>query len=101
MKKFDTRTYLYIAAAGMVLILVLVAIYMLTPVSKADTTQYVYIDDDDTRDSVITKVGAIANTAGMTGPATLIRHSNYSDHIRTGRYAIEPKEGAFVVFRHL
>ena len=101
MKKFDTRTYLYIAAAGMVLILVLVAIYMLTPVSKADTTQYVYIDDDDTRDSVITKVGAIANTAGMTGLATLIRHSNYSDHIRTGRYAIEPKEGAFVVFRHL
>ena len=101
MKKFDTRTYLYIAAAGMVLILVLVAIYMLTPVSKADTTQYVYIDDDDTRDSVITKVGAIANTAGMTGLATLIRHSNYSDHIRTGRYAIEPNEGAFVVFRHL
>lgn len=85
----------------MVLILVLIAVYMFTPVSKADTTQYVYIDDDDTRDSVITKVGAIANTAGMTGLATLIRHSNYSDHIRTGRYAIEPNEGAFVVFRHL
>ena len=48
MKKFDTHTYLYIAAAGIVLILALVVIYMLTPVSKADVTQYVYIDDDDT-----------------------------------------------------
>ena len=101
MKKFDTRTYLYIAAAGMVIILALVVIYMLTPVSKAETTQYVYIDDDDTQDSVIAKVGAFSHTAGMTGLTTLIRHSKYSDHIRTGRYAIEPNEGAFVVFRHL
>ena len=101
MKKFDTRTYLYIAAAGMIIILALVIIYMLTPVSKAETTQYVYIDDNDTQDSVIAKVGVFSHTAGMTGLATLIRHSNYSEHIRTGRYAIEPNEGAFVVFRHL
>ena len=101
MKKFDTHTYLYIAAAGIVLILALVVIYMLTPVSKADVTQYVYIDDDDTQDSVIAKVGAIGHTAGMTGLTTLIRHSNYGERIRTGRYAIEPNEGAFVVFRHL
>ena len=101
MKKFDSHTYLYIAAAGIVLILALVVIYMLTPVSKADVTQYVYIDDDDTQDSVIAKVGAIGHTAGMTGLTTLIRHSNYGERIRTGRYAIEPNEGAFVVFRHL
>ena len=101
MKKFDTHTYLYMAAAGIVLILALVVIYMLTPVSKADVTQYVYIDDDDTQDSVIAKVGAIGHTAGMTGLTTLIRHSNYGERIRTGRYAIEPNEGAFVVFRHL
>ena len=101
MKKLDSRTYLYIALAGLVLILVLTVTYMLTPVSKADTTQYVYIDEDDTQDSVIAKVGAFSHTAGMTGLTTLIRHSNYDKHIRTGRYAIEPSEGAFVVFRHL
>ena len=84
MKKFDSHTYLYIAAAGIVLILALVVIYMLTPVSKADVTQYVYIDDDDTQDSVIAKVGAIGHTAGMTGLTTLIRHSNYGERIRTG-----------------
>ena len=67
MKKLDSRTYLYIALAGLVLILVLTVTYMLTPVSKADTTQYVYIDEDDTQDSVIAKVGAFSHTAGMTG----------------------------------
>lgn len=101
MKKLDSRAYLYIALAGLVLILVLSVTYMLTPVSKADQTQYVYIDEDDTQDSVIAKVGAFGHTAGMTGLSMLIRHSSYDKHIRTGRYAIEPSEGAFTVFRHL
>ena len=96
-----SRIYLYVAAAGLLLIIGIIAFYAFTPVSKADSTQYLYIDDDDTQDSVIAKVGAIGHTAGMTGLTTLIRHSNYGERIRTGRYAIEPNEGAFVVFRHL
>ena len=87
--------------AGLVLIVALTVFYMLTPVSKADQTQYVYIDEDDTRDSVLAKVGAFSHTAGMTGLCTLMRHSSYDKHVRTGRYAIEPGEGAFTVFRHL
>ena len=101
MKKLDSKIYLYIAQAGLALIVALTVFYMLTPVSKADQTQYVYIDEDDTQDSVLAKVGAFAHTAGMTGLSTLIRHSSYSEHIRTGRYAIGPNEGAFMVFRHL
>ena len=101
MKKLDSKIYLYIAQAGLALIVALTVFYMLTPVSQADQTQYVYIDEDDTRDSVLTKVGAFAHTAGMTGLSTLIRHSSYGEHIRTGRYAIGPNEGAFMVFRHL
>ena len=99
MKKLDSKIYLYIAQAGLALIVALTVFYMLTPVSKADQTQYVYIDEDDTQDSVLTKVGAFAHTAGMTGLSTLIRHSSYGEHIRTGRYAIGPNEGAFMVFR--
>ena len=38
----------------------------------------------------------------MEGFKTLVRHSHYADNIRTlGRYAIEPGEGAFTVFRHM
>ena len=101
MKKQNSRTYLYIALGGLVLIIVLVIFYMLTPVSRAEQTQYLYVDDDDTQDSVLTKLGAFSHTAGMTGLKMLVRHSSYGDNIRSGRYAIKPSEGAFMVFRHL
>ena len=52
MKKFDSRMYLYIAAAGIVLILGLVVFYILTPVSKSENVEYVYIDNDDTQDRI-------------------------------------------------
>ncbi len=101
MKKFNNRNYLHIALLGVFLIIALAAFYMLTPVSKSDVVEYVYIDDDDTQDSVMAKMTSFSHTAGMTGLQTLMRHSNYGEHIRTGRYAIGPREGAFMVFRHL
>lgn len=101
MKKFDSRMYLYIAAAGVVLILGLVVFYILTPVSKSESVEYVYIDNDDTQDSVLAKIQPLSRTTGFTGLSTLIRHSNYGDNIRTGRYAIEAKDGAVTVFRRL
>jgi UPF0755 protein len=101
MKKLDSRTYLYIAAVGLLLIVGLILFYAFTPVSKADNTQYLYIDDDDTQDSVVMHLRPISHSAGLTGLTTLMRHSNYGDKIRTGRYAIEPDEGAFTLFRKL
>jgi UPF0755 protein len=37
----------------------------------------------------------------MAGLQTLLRHAGYEDHIKTGRYAIKPGEGAITIFRHL
>ena len=96
-----SRTYLYIAAAGLLLIIGLIVFYALTPVSKADGTQYLYIDDDDTQDSVIMHLRPMSHTAGLTGLTSLMRHSGYGKKIKTGRYAIEPKEGAVALFRKL
>ena len=101
MKNFQAKYYLIVAAVCLLAIVGISFFYLFTDFSKSDKTEYVYIDDDDTQDSVIAKVGAIGHTAGMTGLTTLIRHSNYGERIRTGRYAIEPNEGAFVVFCHL
>ena len=101
MKKFNSRTYLYIAACGIVLILALGLFYAFSSVSKAEGVQYVYVDADDTQDSVLNKVQVFSHTAGMTGLSTLIRHSDYDNNIRTGRYVIEPGDGAFTVFRRL
>lgn len=101
MKKLNSRTYLYIAIFGMLLIVGLTVFYAFTPVSRADSTQYLYIDNDDTQDSVIMHLRPMSHTAGLTGLATLMRHTGYNEKIRTGRYAIEPKEGAFTLFRKL
>ena len=101
MKKFNARTYLYIAGGGIIAILLLMILHVMIPVSNSNKTEYVYIDEDDTRDSVLTKVGAISNKWGLSGLGMLMRHSDYAKNVRTGRYAIEPKDGAFIIFRHL
>ena len=101
MKKFDSRTYLFIAGGAMVLIVCLLLFYALTSVSRADEVQYVYIDADDTQDSVLAKIQPFAHDAGLTGLSTLIRHSSYGKHVRTGRYAVNPGENAITVFRRL
>ncbi len=101
MKKFDQRIYLYVALAGILLVVGLAVFYALTPVSKSDSVEYVYIDTDDTQDSVLAKIQPLASTAGMAGLSTLIRHSSYGENVRTGRYAIEPGDGPITVFRRL
>jgi UPF0755 protein len=101
MNKNTNKRLLILAAICGVAILVLVYYFFFTGMSKSNQTEYVYIDADDTVDSVYAKVGDVANSHGNCCFRTLIRHSSYADNIRTGRYAIAPGEGAFVVFRHL
>ena len=101
MKKLNSKVYLYVAIAGLLLIAGLVAFHLLTSVSKSDDTVYLYIDDDDTQDSVLVKLQPLSSSAGLASLSTLLRHSNYSEHVRSGRYAIEPGDGPITVFRRL
>ena len=100
-EKFNSKIYLYFAIGGIAVILGLLAFYLLTPVVKGNEAQYVYIDTDDTQDSVIAKIQPVASHSGMTGLSTLIRHSSYGENIRTGRYKLEPGDGPVTVFRRL
>lgn len=99
--KFSPRINLQLAVCGLILILGLLTYYAFSSVSNVATTQYIYIDEDDTQDSVIAKIQPFANLIGMTTLNTLIRHSGYSENIRTGRYAIEPGDGPITIFRRL
>lgn len=99
--KFSPRINLQLAVCGLLLILGLLTYYAFSSVSNVETTQYIYIDEDDTQDSVIAKIQPFANLIGMTTLNTLIRHSGYSENIRTGRYAIEPGDGPITIFRRL
>ena len=101
MKKINAKIYLWGSVAVVLLIAGFTYCYLFSGLSKSGKTEYVYIDSDDTQDSVFAKIQPIANTIPMSGFSTLARHSGYADNIRTGRYAIRPGEGALVVFRHL
>ena len=94
--------YLLVAAAVCLLAIVGLAYYFfLTSFSTKDETQYVCIDDDDTIDSVLTKLRPVGSEHALTGFSTLIRHTDYAQHPRTGRYAIGPNESTFAVMRKL
>jgi len=69
--------------------------------SDSDTTQYLYIDKDDNIDSITTKLSTISNVHSLSAFTILVRHSEYGDNIKTGRYAIKPGNGAFAIFRTL
>ena len=99
-KKFAHRYLLPALVCGLVII-GLLYYYFMSDLSASDKTQYVCIDRDDNVDSVFAKLTPISNAHALTGYKTLVRHSGYADHVRTGRYAIEPGDGALTVFRHL
>lgn len=100
-KRVNPKIYLIAAGFIVALILAVVLYYILADFSKSDKVEYVYIDSDDTQDSVFAKITPIATSHGLSGFCTMARHSGYADNIRTGRYAINPGESAVKVFRRL
>lgn len=97
----NSKKYLVPAAIGVILVIALPFYFFFRSVSTLDETHYLYIDADDTQDSVINKIKPIALPTSMAGLQTLLRHAGYEDHIKTGRYAIKPGEGAITIFHHL
>ena len=75
--------------------------YFMGSFSRLDTTEYVYIDDNDNLDSVCAKMEPIASDHGLMAFKMLARHGGYCDKIRSGRYAIEPGQSTIKVFRNL
>lgn len=90
MKKNTRRKYLIPAVACLVVMAGFVYSYFFASMAAGNETRYVYIDTDDTVDSVYTKLADVSSLNGMEGFKTLVRHSHYADNIRTGRYAIKP-----------
>ena len=99
-KKLPTA-YLVAAAVAVAGIVALCCYYLLGSLSTHDDVQYVYIDADDNIDSVFAKLQPISCGAGMTALRTVARHTSYSEHIHTGRYAVRPGEGALSVYQML
>lgn len=99
---FKLRKKYTIPAVLCVLVIVgLLGYYFLSALSNQEDTTYLYIDRDDTVDSVFTKMAPVCANHAFGGFKTLVRHGSYADHIHTGRYAIEPGENAYTVYKRL
>lgn len=103
--KSKTKKILFII---IVLILLLgaavtgIAYYQLfTPQFYPDKTIYIYIDRDDTSDSILHKVEVAGNSNSMTGFKLLAKHRGWGTAIRTGKYAIKPNDDAYKLYKRL
>jgi len=101
MKAYKAKYLLVAAAFCLLAILGLGYYYFMTTFSSMTETQYVCIDDNDNIDSVMAKLRPVASEHSLTGLSTLLRHTDYADKPRTGRYAILPDESTLQVMRKL
>ena len=101
MKQQKAKYFLVPAAFCLLGIIVLLYYFFLTDFSQRNDTQYVYIDTDDTTDSVFSKLAPIATGHSMIALRTMLRHTSYDENIHTGRYAIAPDASTISVFRQL
>ena len=101
MKQVQAKYFLWAATLCLVGIIVLTYYFFFTSFSKHAETQYVYVDRDDTTDSVFTKLESIGTLHGRMALTTMLRHTNYCENIHTGRYAIEPNASTVSIFRQL
>lgn len=62
---------------------------------------YIYIDRDDTADSVFHKVSTAGHARQLMGWKLMARYRHYDEHIRTGRYVIHPEDDVYHVFSRL
>lgn len=70
------------------------------PVFKNTETKYLYVDSDDTMDSLYAKVSSVEQVGfGMTG-FKLMSSLKHFTQPRTGYYAIEPGTNEFTCVRH-
>lgn len=75
--------------------------YIFYPQFHPQKTTYIYIDRDDTADSIYNKVKAQGKPGNFNGFLWMAQWRNYAANIYTGRYAIRPNENVYHVFSRL
>ncbi|WP_321480612.1 endolytic transglycosylase MltG [uncultured Bacteroides sp.] len=87
--------------AGCLISLGLVYYYLFYPQFHPQKEAYIYIDRDDSLDSIYNKVLAKGEVQNFTGFKWIAKKENYAKKIHTGRYAIKPGDNAYHLFRRL
>lgn len=94
------KKYAYIILAALAL-LAIAAYFVFSLSARNSETAYLYIDRDDNIDSIYAKVEATAQPRSLISFKMMAMLKNYDEHIRTGRYAIQPDMTMVQLFRDL
>ena len=101
------RTIHILLGVFLALILVACAIggafyyFFMAPQFFPQQTAYVYIDRDDTADSVYVKVQEVGNVKDFHGFKWMSEYRHYPEDIQTGRYEIKNNESVYNVFSRI
>ena len=95
MKK-KTRNILLSVLTGALLLCAIaggtVYYYLFAPQFHPSKTVYVYVDRDDTADSIYNKIRQTGHVNKFTGFQWMAKYRKFDQNIHTGRYAIRPNE---------
>ena len=90
-----TFFFICIAGAGTVYY------YLFYPQFHPSKTTYIYIDRDDTTDSIFNKIKKQGNPHSFNGFKWMSHFREYSKNIHTGRYAIKPGDNTYQLYSRL
>jgi len=100
---FKNKWVITAICAGAILFFAGIFVYYNLFASQFQTEKkaYVYIDRDDTPDSVLVKVERAGMPRSMKTFRWLMNHFGDTKTVRTGRYVIKPGDGNYPVFRRI
>jgi UPF0755 protein len=75
--------------------------YLFFPQFHPEKEAYLYIDRDDTIDSIYNKVKAAGNPGSFGGFRRITEYKRYGDRIHTGCYLIRPGDNAYHLYQRL
>lgn len=72
--------------------------YLFAPQFHPPKTVYIYVDRDDTTDSIYHKIKQYGHVKHFDGFLWMAKYKDFDRNIHTGRYAIRPNENVYHVF---
>ncbi len=75
--------------------------FLFAPQFHPSKTVYIYVDRDDTADSIYDKIKRSGRVKYFTGFHWMAKYKKFSQNIHTGRYAIRPNDNVYHVYSRL
>ena len=72
--------------------------YLFAPQFHPSKTVYIYVDRDDTADSIYHKIKELGHVNKFTGFQWMAKYKDFNQNIHTGRYAIRPNDNVYHVY---